>query len=75
MTPSFTAEGSQVRAIYGDLWSVEEATERLRIIGEIALEHEDDFARASIRRMTDLVWAIREAKGQALSRPVEEVAA
>lgn len=71
MTPSFTAERGQVRPIYGELWSIEEATIRLRIIGEIALEHEDDFALTSIRRMTDLIWAIRQAKEQERAVPVE----
>jgi hypothetical protein len=65
MAPTFTAENGMVRPIFGDLMDIEEARDRLRIIADIALDHEDEFAAMSIRRATDLIWAIRTAKAQA----------
>ena len=55
--------------------TVRDAEEALPHLLNMALtERDPDLAEAWIARLGDLVRATREAKGQAMSRPVEEAA-
>lgn len=55
------------------IWQAEQAAQGLL---ELAItEHDEAYSAEWVSHLAPLVNAIRQAKGQAVSRPVEEIAA
>jgi hypothetical protein len=64
MAPAFMAVDGQIVDRLGNLWTVDEATQRLHLIADLLTEESELNAEIGAGRIVSLAAAIRQAKAQ-----------